>query len=186
MKPKSHNWFPQEIFTKVVPYCLPDRCRFLTCFDRITYSLGANGKEREGWSTPCMRFPMVAIIIIRKTLLLFPTIHNFFFFFFFFLSRCPGQACEGVWQTERDQYDICGGPFAKILRRKRKRKNADKPKGYLINVSLALVLVIQNNEYDPLARKSQQLIDKAKPFFFSFFFFLFCLYLCISFPPLYS
>ncbi|KAG6669883.1 hypothetical protein CIPAW_01G273700 [Carya illinoinensis] len=41
--------------------CLTNLSFFLTCFDRIIYSLQASERVREreegGWSTACMRFP---------------------------------------------------------------------------------------------------------------------------------
>lgn len=91
--PKSHNWFsrPGDL-TKVVPFCLPDRCHFLTCFDRITYSLRANGREREGGPLLVWDSPVAIIIILHScnNTFAFPTIPHFFFLD---ALPCPAQAC---------------------------------------------------------------------------------------------
>ena len=145
--------FPGDL-TKVVPLCLPGRCGFLTCFDRITYSLQANGREREGGPLLVWDSPVAIIIILQppaKTLLLFPQSHTFSF-----SMPCPALprrvvcvmciVCER--QTERKrkrkkkkkskrererERDLSNLSYCR--KEKKRKENADKPKRmYLIGV----------------------------------------------------
>lgn len=104
--------------SKMVPFSFPDKCTFLTCFERITYSLQANEKivrGQWGWSTPCVRFPSSHNDNppAAKTLLLFPES-------LFFLDGLARHLSE--WERESrasNQPKTCQRPLLRCY--------ADKP-----------------------------------------------------------